>query len=89
MSCLQQNYFSELYVKKVRFIFIKTNKIFGNKMVTKERVKREIDRMPNELLEKVYKFINGLKTEKPKKKFHTYKLQGQFDDINVREKAYN
>ncbi len=58
-------------------------------MVTKERIKREIDRMPNDLLEKVYKYINGLKSPKTiKKKFHTYKLKGQFDNINVRERAY-
>lgn len=45
--------------------------------------------MPNELLEKVYKYINSLTVQKPvKKKLHTYKLKGQFDDINVREKAY-
>lgn len=58
-------------------------------MVTKERIKREIDRMPNDLLEKVYKYINGLTSPKTiKKKFHTYKLKGQFDSINIREKAY-
>ena len=58
-------------------------------MVTKERIKREIDRMPNDLLEKVYKYIIGLKSPKTtKKKFHTYNLKGQFDNINVRERAY-
>ena len=58
-------------------------------MVTKERIKREIDRMPNDLLEKVYKYINSIKTKNTsKKKFHTYKLNGQFDDVNIREKAY-
>lgn len=58
-------------------------------MITKEKVKREIDRMPNELLEKVYKYINSLTMQKSvRKKLHTYKLKGQFDDINVREKAY-
>ncbi|MCF8259418.1 MAG: hypothetical protein K9J12_01475 [Melioribacteraceae bacterium] len=57
-------------------------------MVTKERIKREIDRMPNDLLEKVYKYINGLAYGKTKKRFPTYKLKGQFDNINVREKAY-
>jgi hypothetical protein len=58
-------------------------------MVTKERIKREIDRMPNDLLEKVYKYINGLTSPKTiKKKFRTYKLKGQFDSINIREKAY-
>jgi len=58
-------------------------------MQTKERIKREIDRMPNDLLEKVYKFINSLTSPKPiKKKFHTYKLKGQFDNINARARAY-
>lgn len=58
-------------------------------MVTKERIKREIDRMPNELLEKVYKYINGLTSPKTnKKKLRTYKLKGQFDGTNVRERAY-
>lgn len=58
-------------------------------MVTKEKIKREIDRMPNDLLEKVHKYIDRLTSKKiVKKKFHTYKLNGQFDDINVRERAY-
>ena len=57
-------------------------------MVTKERIKREIDRMPNDLLEKVYKYINGLTSGKMKSRFPTYKLKGQFDNINAREKAY-
>jgi hypothetical protein len=58
-------------------------------MTTRERIKREIDHMPTDLLEKVHKYINGLTSKKTaKKKFHTYKLHGQFDDMNVRERAY-
>ncbi len=58
-------------------------------MITKEKVKREIDRMPNELIVKVHKYINGLKSKKvTKEKLHTFGLKGQFDDINVRERAY-
>jgi hypothetical protein len=58
-------------------------------MTTKEKVKIEIDKMPDSLLEKVYNYINSLKTKTPKKrKIHTYNLQGQLDDMNVREKAY-
>jgi DNA replication initiation complex subunit (GINS family) len=61
----------------------------GEKMLTKERIKREIDRMPDELLEKVYKYIHSLAPKKnTKKKLHTYKLKGQFDHINARERAY-
>ena len=58
-------------------------------MVTREKIKREIDNIPNDLLEKVHKYIGGLTSKKTiKKKFHTYKLNGQFDDINIRERAY-
>lgn len=58
-------------------------------MITKEKVKREIDGMPNELIVKVHKYINGLRTKKAtKKKLHTFSLKGQFDDINVRKRAY-
>ena len=59
-------------------------------MTTKERVKKEIDKMPNELIEKVYKYINGLKSKQIKgKKLHSYNLKGRFDDVNVRERAYD
>jgi len=58
-------------------------------MVTRDKIKREIDNMPNDLLEKVHKYIGGLTSKKmTKKKFHTYKLNGQFDNINIRERAY-
>lgn len=33
-------------------------------MITKEKIKREIDWMPNDLLEKVHKYINILATPK-------------------------
>ncbi|MDP2303311.1 MAG: hypothetical protein Q8N03_12900 [Ignavibacteria bacterium] len=58
-------------------------------MLTKNRIKREIDTLPDDLLEKVYKFISRLKSVKTdQKKIKTYKLLGQYDNINVREKAY-
>jgi hypothetical protein len=58
-------------------------------MTTKEKVKREIDKMPNDILEKVYKYINSLRTKTTqKKKIHTFNLKGQLDNINIREKAY-
>ena len=58
-------------------------------MTTKERVKREIDRMPNDLIEKVYKYINSLEGKRiGKKKIHTINLKGQLDNVNVRERAY-
>ena len=58
-------------------------------MITKEKVKREIDRMPKNLVGKVHKYLHGLNFKKvTKRKLHTFKLKGQFDDINIRERAY-
>ena len=58
-------------------------------MITKERIKRKIDKLPNDQLEKVYKYISSISSvKKKKKKFHTYKLKGVFDDIDIRKNAY-
>jgi len=58
-------------------------------MTTKEKVKKEIDKMPSDLLEKVYKYITSLRTKKTQTmKIHTYNLKGQLDNVNIREKAY-
>ncbi len=58
-------------------------------MTNKEKVKKEIEKMPNDLLEKVYKYINSLKTKTTnKKKIHTFSLKGQLDNVNIRERAY-
>ena len=59
-------------------------------MITKARIKRKIDRLPDEFLDKVYNYIDTITSSKKRaKKIHTYKLKGQFDDINIREKAYD
>ncbi len=58
-------------------------------MTTKEKIKKEIDKLPEDTIEKVYKYINSLKTKQGgKKKIHTFNLNGQFDNINIRERAY-
>jgi hypothetical protein len=58
-------------------------------MTTRERIKKEIDKMPNDILEKVYKYISSLKTKTThKNKIHTFNLKGQLDNINIRERAY-
>jgi len=59
-------------------------------MTTKEKVKREIDKMSNDLLEKVYKYINSLGDKATqKKKIHTFNLKGQLDNVNIRDRAYD
>ena len=58
-------------------------------MITKEKVKEEIDGMSKDLVEKVYQYIHLIKSKNiEKKKIHTFKLKGNFDDVNIREKAY-
>ena len=60
-----------------------------SKMTIKDKVKKEIDKMPEDLLKQVYIFINSIKFKKVrKKKIHTFKLNGKFDNVNIREKAY-
>ncbi len=58
-------------------------------MTTKEKLITEIDGLPEEILSKVLKFIESLKT-KPvkKKKLPSFRLKGQFDDADLRKKAY-
>ena len=45
--------------------------------------------MPDDVMQEVYEFIHNIKTTKTRKrKLHTYKLKGKFDNVNVRESAY-
>ncbi len=58
-------------------------------MTTKEKVKRELDKMPDDLVEKVYIFIGTIKSKKKvKKRIHTFNLNGTFDHQNIRAAAY-
>ena len=58
-------------------------------MISKEQIKKEIDQMPDELVEQVYVYITDIKkTKKRKKPIHTYKLKGAFDRTDIRKKAY-
>ncbi len=58
-------------------------------MTTKEKLKREIDRMNDDLIEDIYRIINNLKIKRTqRRKIHTYKLGGIFDDLNLRREAY-
>ena len=61
----------------------------GIKMIIKEKVKKEIDKMPDDLVQEVYKFISNIKRTKIRKgKLHTYRLKGKFDNLAIRESAY-
>jgi hypothetical protein len=58
-------------------------------MIPKEKIKQEIDQIPDELAEKVLDFIRYLKrTKQRKKSIRSFKLNGAYDRMNIRERAY-
>jgi len=58
-------------------------------MITKEKVKKEIDQLSDTELEKVYLYLSSLKkTEKKRGKIRSLKLKGKLDNQNLRSVAY-
>lgn len=58
-------------------------------MTTKEKIKKRIDLLPDELVEQVQKYLDSIKTQRrPKKRIRTLHLKGQYDNLDVRQKAY-
>ena len=58
-------------------------------MTTREKIKQKIDKIPDSLLDNVLEFINSMKLNKSnKREIHTFKLNGSFDNENIRSKAY-
>ncbi len=58
-------------------------------MELKEKIKKEIEDMPEELLYKLQNYLNSIKREsKMKLQIRTLHLKGQYDNINIRRIAY-
>ena len=58
-------------------------------MKIKEKIKKEIDEMPDDLLYEVQKYLNTINKRKNRKsKIRKLHLKGQYDNINIRQKAY-
>lgn len=58
-------------------------------MSTKDKLKKEIDKLTAEQLEKVLNYVAKLKPQRTKKiQLHTHSLKGHFDKIDIRQKAY-
>jgi len=58
-------------------------------MITKEKVKKEIDRLSEVELEKVYLYLSSLSKEKKSKpNIRSLKLNGKLDTKNIRSIAY-
>jgi len=58
-------------------------------MITKEKVKKEIDRLSEVELEKVYLYLSSLHSEKTTKpNIRSLKLNGKLDGKDLRSLAY-
>jgi len=58
-------------------------------MELKEKIKKEIDSIPEEYLFQLEKYIKILKNNiQKKKRIKTLHLQGKFDKVNIRKMAY-
>ena len=58
-------------------------------MVTKDKIKKEIDNIPEDQLEELYHYIKEhIQTEKiADRTIKTYHLKGKFDDMDIRKGA--
>ena len=58
-------------------------------MTTKEKVKKEIDKLSEKELEKVYLYLTSLrKAKKTQLNIRSLNLQGKLDEENLRSVAY-
>jgi hypothetical protein len=58
-------------------------------MKLKERIKKEIDAIPEEYLPQVERYLEKIRNSKLKeKRIKTLHLKGKFDNINIRKLAY-
>jgi hypothetical protein len=58
-------------------------------MTIKDKLKKEIDQMPDELLYQIQKYLNSIKkTSTSRKKIKRIHLYGQYDNMNIRHRAY-
>ena len=58
-------------------------------MTTKEKVKKEIDKLSETELEKVYLYLSSLrKTKKTRLNIRSLNLQGKLDEEDLRSLAY-
>ncbi len=59
-------------------------------MNTKERIKQSLDTLSKEDLEKVDQLVEGLKSKQGRRtgSLKTYDLGGKYDQVNLRDIAY-
>jgi len=58
-------------------------------MTVKEKIKKEIDRLPDKTVEQLLRYLNTIKVKNKKHRIiPTLHLKGQYDNINIRHQAY-
>jgi hypothetical protein len=58
-------------------------------MTNKEKIKKRIDKLPDDLLDQVQRYLDSIKNQrKTKRKIRTLHLKGQYDNIDIRKRAY-
>lgn len=59
-------------------------------MITRDSIKSEIDNLPEEALQEVQTFLRQWHAKPParKRKRPAFKLNGQFDNLDLRREAY-
>ena len=58
-------------------------------MTTREKIKKNLDDLPDNLVEQVHQFIKSIKPKNShKNKIRSFRLKGQFDSVNIRHQAY-
>ena len=58
-------------------------------MTTREKIKKDIELLPENLLDEVEQFLATIKSRHTRPKtLPTFKLKGQFDNLDIRRQAY-
>ena len=60
-----------------------------DQMELKEKIKKEIDLIPEEYLAEIEKYLKRIKRKKIKRdQIRTLSLKGKYDKLNIRKSAY-
>lgn len=59
-------------------------------MVTKEEIKKEVDKLPENMLDEIYKLLRSLSIDNSPvpKQWTVRNFKGKFDQLDVRTSAY-